>query len=74
MTYKPDVFDWGGFDSFFSFGKDANGNYKWSRINVLPANNVYFEENFSGVDVVGGSQDGSPAGGECPVRHRFGLS
>ena len=56
LTYTPKTMAWGGYDSFYVFGKtkdssvtaveaNENGNL-WSKISVLPANNVYYEDTF----------------------------
>lgn len=55
--YTPQTTNWNGYDSFYAFGTAAdnvisevaastnNGNL-WSKINVIPANNVYYEDDF----------------------------
>lgn len=56
LTYTPTTTSWDGYDTFYAFGTtedseikevdaNANGNL-WSRVNVLPANNVYYEDDF----------------------------
>ncbi len=54
LTYTPTTTNWDGYDSFFAFGTKDNG-YSWSKVSVLPANNVYYEDDFiageSGVTV-----------------------
>ena len=55
LTYTPTTTNWDGYDSFFAFGKAANDANSWSKVSVLPANNVYYEDDFvtdeSGVTV-----------------------
>ena len=55
LTYTPKTTNWDGYDSFFAFGtKDSS--YSWSKVSVLPANNVYYEDDFvtdKGTGVVG---------------------
>lgn len=51
LTYEPTTMNWSGFDTFYALGKDANlGDRKtqnlWSKISVIPANNVYYEDDF----------------------------
>ena len=54
LTYTPGTMNWDGYDSFYVFGKwDANskpavttGDNVWTRVNVVPANNVYYEDDF----------------------------
>lgn len=61
--YTPKTTKWDGYDSFYAFGTttdatvtaasaNANGNL-WSRISVLPANNVYYEDDFVKNDSIG---------------------
>ncbi|MDO4943369.1 MAG: vWA domain-containing protein [Lachnospiraceae bacterium] len=56
VKYQPTTTNWDGYDSFYAFGKttdatvkaasaNANGNL-WSKVNVIPANNVYYEDDF----------------------------
>lgn len=51
LTYTPTKMNWNGFDTFYALGKDANyGDHKtqnlWKKISVIPANNVYYEDDF----------------------------
>lgn len=46
FTYVPLTTDWSGFDSFYVFGLNTSGDYEWVRVSVLPANNVYYEDDF----------------------------
>lgn len=54
LDYSPKTTNWDGYDKFYAFGettddntKEINGNKNlWSRVSVLPANNVYYEDNF----------------------------
>ena len=56
LTYTPNTMKWDGYDSFYVFGDttdskivgstaNANGNV-WSKVTVIPANNVYYEDTF----------------------------
>lgn len=46
-TYTPNNMNWDGFDTFYAFGKDNNSDLnKWAKVNVIPANNVYYEDSF----------------------------
>lgn len=56
VKYQPTTTKWDGYDSFYAFGTttdvtikaasaNANGNL-WSKISVIPANNVYYEDDF----------------------------
>lgn len=46
FTYAPLTTDWSGFDSFYVFGLNTAGENEWIRVSVLPANNVYYEDDF----------------------------
>lgn len=54
LTYTPGTMNWDGYDSFYVFGRwDTNnkpavdtGDNVWTRVNVVPANNVYYEDDF----------------------------
>lgn len=50
LTYQPEKINWNGFDSIFSFGKKADNEYEWSKTNVIPANSVYYEDDFGTSD------------------------
>lgn len=57
LTYTPGTMNWDGYDSFYVFGRwDTNskpavttGDNVWTRVNVVPANNVYYEDDFQAV-------------------------
>ncbi len=51
LTYTPSTMQWDGYDSFYALGKDNKyGDQKtkniWSKVTVVPANNVYYEDDF----------------------------
>lgn len=51
LTYTPSTTNWNGFDSVYALGKDgARGDARthnmWTKVNVIPANNVYYEDDF----------------------------
>lgn len=51
LQYMPKTTKWDGYDSFYALGKDATvGDVKtqniWSKVSVIPANNVYYEDDF----------------------------
>ena len=55
LTYEPSTMEWSGFDTFYALGKDSKvGDRKtkniWSKVNVIPANNVYYEDDFVTTD------------------------
>lgn len=56
VSYAPKTTSWDGYDSLYVFGNttnetvkaasaNANGNL-WSKVSVIPANNVYYEDDF----------------------------
>lgn len=57
LTYTPGTMNWDGYDSFYVFGQwqgtkpegVTTGNNVWTRVNVVPANNVYYEDDFQAV-------------------------
>lgn len=56
FTYTPQTMSWNGYDTFYAFGhtKVDDGNTDlWSQINVIPANNVYYEDDFASVEADG---------------------
>lgn len=55
LVYSPKTTNWDGYDKFYAFGKttnndiiktNGNNDKLWSRVSVLPANNVYYEDDF----------------------------
>lgn len=46
ITYQPEKINWDGFDSIFNFGKKTDNSYEWSKVNVIPATSVYYEDDF----------------------------
>lgn len=55
LKYTPDTMNWTGYDSFYALGKDAAKgdhvtNNIWSKVSVLPANSVYYEDDFTTVN------------------------
>ncbi len=60
VTYTPTTMRWGAYDQFYVFGntwrntvvsQDANQNGNlWSKVNVIPANSVYYEDSFVTTD------------------------
>lgn len=52
LTYTPSTMNWNGFDTFYALGKDAaygdsRTDNMWAKVNVIPANNVYYEDDFT---------------------------
>lgn len=56
VSYAPKTTSWDGYDNLYVFGEttnetvtsasaNANGNL-WSKVSVIPANNVYYEDDF----------------------------
>lgn len=51
LTYTPMTMNWDGYDKLYVFGKQiqqAEGGLinQWSRVTVMPANSVYYEDTF----------------------------
>lgn len=51
LTYTPNTMSWNGYDTFYALGKDGTkGDSRtqniWSKVSVIPANNVYYEDSF----------------------------
>lgn len=57
LTYKPTTMKWDGYDAFYVFGNTDDAevirhsankvhNNLWSKVTVIPANNVYYEDTF----------------------------
>lgn len=51
LVYTPKTTCWNGYDTFYALGKDAEKGDPvtkniWSKVSVLPANNVYYEDTF----------------------------
>lgn len=51
LTYTPTTMNWDGYDKLYVFGKqiqEAEGGLinQWSRVTVMPANSVYYEDTF----------------------------
>lgn len=57
ITYSPKTMEWKGYDSFYSFD-NTEGAFSWAKINFIPANNVYYEDDF-----ITTSTDGTTATG-----------
>lgn len=58
LTYTPSTTNWSGFDSFYALGKDktygdTQTHNMWAKVNVIPANNVYYEDDFITNDSTG---------------------
>ena len=63
LVYTPVNTNWNGYDQFYVFGntdrstvvtQDANTNGNlWSKVTVIPANNVYFEDSFLSMENAG---------------------
>ncbi len=46
LTYTPKTAAWGGYDTFYVYGIGEEGNEAWATVTVMPANNVFFEDDF----------------------------
>lgn len=45
LKYTPTKMNWNGYDTFYTFG-NKDSKIDWHQINVIPANNVYYEDTF----------------------------
>lgn len=52
-SYTPGTMNWNGVDTYYAFGQwktlpegVTTGNNTWTKVNVIPANNVYYEDDF----------------------------
>ncbi|MCD7737374.1 MAG: VWA domain-containing protein [Lachnospiraceae bacterium] len=74
LTYTPTTMSWNGYDSFYVFGQttnstvtdleaNSNGNL-WSKVSVIPANNVYYEDDF-----ITTSTDGTTSTGTVGIEY-----
>lgn len=46
LSYTPKTAAWGGYDTFYVYGIGEEGNEAWATVTVMPANNVFFEDDF----------------------------
>ncbi len=47
LKYTPKTTCWDGYDVFYAFGRDMEDRLnQWSKINVIPASSVYYEDTF----------------------------
>lgn len=60
-TYTPTTMNWNGYDQYYVFGQWNNipegvttGNNTWTKVTVMPANNVYYEDDFITTEENGG--------------------
>ena len=54
LSYEPKTMNWDNYDSFYALGRNGDIN-QWSKVSVMPANNVYYEDDFittSGTGIV----------------------
>ena len=74
VSYAPKTTNWDDYDNLYVFGKttdgtvttasaNANGNL-WSKVSVIPANNVYYEDDF-----ITTSTDGTTATGTVGIEY-----
>lgn len=47
LQYTPSTSDFHAVDSFYLYGADAEGHYVWSKISIVPANNVFYEDDWA---------------------------
>lgn len=56
LRYTPQTMNWNGYDGVYVFGnlKTDASEYMWSKVNFIPATNVYYEDSFVAADGVTG--------------------
>lgn len=53
LDYTPGKINWDGIDTGYVFGKQSNSeDYKWEEVNFMPANSVYYEDDFASTATV----------------------
>jgi len=63
LYYDPQTTNWDDYDTFYVFWENVAASdtsvgdpvtgYGWSKVNVIPANNVYFEDSFVSTEING---------------------
>lgn len=47
FIYTPQTMSWNGYDQVFAFGStNIPDTYEWSSISIMPASNIYYEDDF----------------------------
>ena len=64
LTYYPKTTTWNGYDNLFVKGesKTAAKLNAWGKLTIIPANNVYYEDTFSGNFTIEGDHASTQAG------------
>lgn len=53
LDYTPGKINWDGIDTGYVFGqKSSSTEYKWEEVNFMPANSVYYEDDFASTATV----------------------
>lgn len=53
LDYTPGKINWDGIDTGYVFGqKSSSTEYKWEEVNFMPANSVYYEDDFASTAIV----------------------
>ncbi len=58
LSYEPKTMNWDNYDSFYALGRNGDIN-QWSKVSVMPANNVYYEDDFMTTSGTGIVYDGN---------------
>ena len=85
-SYTPATTNWNGYDTYYAFGQwktvpegVTTGNNTWTKVSVIPANNVYYEDDFItdastgkvGIEYTGTWEtDGTASGNKETATHR----
>ena len=53
LDYTPGKINWDGIDTGYVFGQQSSSEeYKWEEVNFMPANSVYYEDDFASTATV----------------------
>ena len=52
LDYTPGKINWDGIDTGYVFGQKSDSKYKWEEVNFMPANSVYYEDDFASTATV----------------------
>ena len=53
LNYTPGKINWDGIDTGYVFGQKSDStDYKWEEVNFMPANSVYYEDDFASTATV----------------------
>lgn len=60
LDYTPGKINWDGIDTGYVFGQKSDStDYKWEEVNFMPANSVYYEDDFASTATVQNGDTGT---------------